>query len=157
MTAYETLLAEAELHEVDIYEKPMKQTIKGLYGNNVIWINKYISTNVEKTCILAEELGHHFTTVGDITDQSKLENRKQEKQARTWAYEKLVSLEKIVQAIEAGCRNRFEASEYLDVTEEFFEAAINHYKEKYGLSYSAKNYTIFFEPLGVLKIFDEVL
>ena len=36
----------------------------------------YIET--EKACVLAEELGHHYTTVGDIIDQKESENRKQE-------------------------------------------------------------------------------
>ena len=30
----------------------------------------------EKACVLAEELGHHYTTIGDIIDQKESENRK---------------------------------------------------------------------------------
>ena len=60
--------------------------IKGLYCNNTVAINKSISTQAEKSCVLAEELGHHYTTVGDIIDQTKASNRKQEYRARLYGY-----------------------------------------------------------------------
>lgn len=154
---FDKLLKEAEAINVDVYEKSLSQRIKGLYGDNVIWINKNLSTTIEKACVLAEELGHHYTSVGDILDQSITENRKQEKRARSWAYEKLVPLERLVQAFEAGCKNRYELAEYLDVTEEFLQAALDRYKEKYGLMFKSKEFTIFFEPLAILKMFEEDL
>lgn len=149
---YENLLREAEQHGIDIYEKPMTLTIKGLYSDEVIWINKNIPTNIEKACVLAEELGHYHTSVGDILDQSKIANRKQELRARTWAYERLVPLQKIVQAYKNGVRNRYELAEYLGITEDFLIASIKRYKEKYGLYFPIENYTICFEPLGILEI-----
>ncbi|MDR9795253.1 ImmA/IrrE family metallo-endopeptidase [Aeribacillus pallidus] len=151
---YENLLREAEQHGIDIYEKSMARAIKGLYSDRVIWINKNIPANIEKACILAEELGHYHTSAGNILDQTKIENRKQEKRARTWAYERLVPLQKIVQAHKSGVRNRYELAEYLGITEDFLIAAIKRYKEKYGLYFSIENYTICFEPLGVMELFD---
>lgn len=85
---------------------------------------------------------------------TKIENRKQEKRARTWAYERLVPLQKIVQAHKNGIRNRYELAEYLGVTEQFLDSAIKRYKEKYGLYFLIENYTICFEPLGVMELFD---
>ncbi|QRG70794.1 ImmA/IrrE family metallo-endopeptidase [Brevibacillus choshinensis] len=151
---YEALLAELDGQAVEVYEERMKQTIKGLYGENVIWINKSIPTTVEKACILAEELGHHFTTSGNIIDQQSIPNRKQEKLARSWAYNKLVPLSSIVQAHKKGIRNRHELAEYLGVTEDFLDSAINRYQEKHGISVSFGPYTICFEPLGVLEFFE---
>lgn len=116
--------------------------------------DKYILINAEKTCILAEELGHHFKTAGNILDQTKIENRQQENRARGWAYEKLVPLKSIVQAHKQGIKNRFELAEFLGVTEEFLDAAINRYIEKYGLLASVGNYSVIFEPLGVLELFE---
>lgn len=40
-------------------------------------INRY-GTNVEKACVLAEGLGHYYTTVGNILNQSSTANHKQE-------------------------------------------------------------------------------
>lgn len=82
---YEKLLKEIERHKIETYEKPMPQKLKGLYYDNVVLINQNIAST-EKTCILAEELGHYHTTTGDILNQNRLSNRKQEKLARTWAY-----------------------------------------------------------------------
>lgn len=149
---YGKLQKEAAQKGIDIYEESMKPTVKGLYGDKTIWINKGIPTNTEKACILAEELGHFHTTDGDIIDQSNLSNRKQEQHARQWAYEKLVPLSSIVQAHEAGIGNRYELAEFLGVTEEFLEAALKRYQEKYGLCVNSGDYTVCFEPLRVLEI-----
>lgn len=149
---YEKLQKEAAQKGIDIYEESMNPTVKGLYGDKTIWINKGIPTNTEKACILAEELGHFHNTNGDITDQSKLTNRKQEQRARQWAYEKLVPLSSIVQACKAGIRNRYELAEFLEVTEGFLESSLKRYQEKYGLSATVGDYTVCFEPLQVLEL-----
>ena len=41
---------------------------------------------------MAEELGHYYTGVGDILDQSSVSNRKQELCGRVYAYNKLIGL-----------------------------------------------------------------
>lgn len=151
---YEKLRKEAAQKGIDIYEEPMNIAIKGLYGNNTIWINKGLPTNTEKACILAEELGHFHTTDGNIIDQSKLTNRKFEQHARQWAYQKLVPLSALVEACKTGIRNRYELAEFLEVTEEFLEEAIQNYKEKYGLCVTVGDYTIYFGPLRILEMFE---
>lgn len=152
---YEKLLEEAQQHGVDIYEKPMQPRNKGLYSDKVIWINKHIETSIEKACVLAEELGHYHTSAGDIIDQSNLNNRKQEKRAHAWAFEKLVPLEKIVQAHKIKPKNKYELAEFLGVTESFLDEALKRYMEKYGLSTKFENYVICFEPLGVVEWFED--
>lgn len=152
---YERLHHEAAHQGISIYEKPLPARLKGLYADKVIWINRNIPTTTEKACILAEELGHYHTTAGDITDQSKTGNRKQERRARAWAYEKLVPLTKIVQAYHAGVTSRHELAEYLGVTEDFLQSALDRYKEKYGLYTTIGQYAIRFEPLGVLEMLEE--
>ena len=42
-------------------------------------------------------------------------------------------------------------AEYLDVTEEYLEEAIDCYKAKYGLYVSVDNYIIYFKPFAVMK------
>lgn len=148
---YGNLLKEAQQQGVDIYEKEMIN--KGLYGDNVIWINKFLPT-AAKYSILAEELGHHYKTVGNILDQSKLTNRKQEKLARTWAYERTIPLSKIVQAHKERLKNRYEFAEFLGVTEDFLEEALERYQDKHGPTVRYRHYTICFNPLGVIEWFD---
>ncbi|MBB6600954.1 ImmA/IrrE family metallo-endopeptidase [Bacillus pumilus] len=153
---YHSLLKSATASGIDVYEKVLSLNTKGLYGDNVIWINRALSS-VEKTCTLAEELGHHFTTHGNILDQTKLKNRKQELRAREWGYNLLFPLDKLIDAQRAGIRNRFELAEYLNVTEQFLEDALKRYKEKYGLYKQVGKHTICFEPLGVIENFEEVM
>jgi Zn-dependent peptidase ImmA (M78 family) len=151
---YERLLIVAEAHGVYVFEKKLLPNTKGLYGDNVICINKRIATNVEKACVLAEEIGHHHTSYGNILDQSDIRNRKQELRARRWSYDWLVPLASIVQAHKEGIRNRHELAQLLDVTEEVLQKAIDQYIEKHGLSVQVGKYTVIFEPLGVLEMFD---
>ena len=127
--------------------------LKGFYVDGNIAI-KMDMTNTEKACVLAEELGHHYTTVGNILDQSKTENRKQERRARLWAYKKAFDLVDLVSAYKHGCRNRYEIAEYLEVTESFLQEALDTYKEKYGIYTEVDCYVVYFEPLGILEMYE---
>lgn len=149
---YEALLTEAEELCIEVQERSMRGRIKGLYGSGVIWINKKIETTDEKACILAEEIGHHHKTAGNILDQSTIENVKQERLARKWAWERLVPPEKLILAYKEGCQSRYETADFLRVTEDFLEQCIEHYRNKYGpmLAFNDR-FTLYFDPLGVYE------
>src|SRR5680860_935696 len=100
------------------------------------------ATDKEKACILAEEYGHYRTTSGNILNQKNVSNIKQEKRARNWGYEKLVSLEKLIEAYKAGVQNCYDLADFLDVTEDFLQNALKHYQEKYGLYVKQEDYII---------------
>lgn len=154
MTEYEKLLDDADKQHVLVTEKfDLSDTrLKGLYCDAFIAIDKNL-TEADKACVLAEELGHHATTYGNIIDQSSVMNRKQERHARVWAYYLMLQFEDIIGAYEHGCQNRYDIAEYLNISEEFLQDAINYYKDKYGAYVAYDNYFIYFEPLGVLKIY----
>ena len=142
-----------EHKSVNILETDLSEVkgLKGLYVDNNIALEKNM-TSIEKACVLAEELGHYYTTAGNILDQSKTENRKQELRARIWAYNKQIGLSGIVNAYKHGCHNIYEMAEYLDVTEEFLKDALQQYRNKYGICKTIDNYIIFFEPhLAVME------
>lgn len=119
--------------------------IKGLYCDGVIAIREDM-TIPEKTCALAEELGHHETSVGNILDMSSAANRKQERQARLHGYNRLIGLIGIVHAFNAGCQNKYEIADFLDGTEEYLQECINCYQSKYGICTTVDNYVIYFVP-----------
>lgn len=133
MYKYEELLQEAHEEGVDVVCRPLKGRLKGLYYDQVIAINNNMTTTAEKVCILAEELGHYHTTTGDILDQSKIQNRKQERLAKAWSYARLVPLDKLAEAHKAGARTRDALAEYLSITEQFLMAALGYYIEKHGV------------------------
>lgn len=142
---YEALLEEAHQEGLVVKEKPLKYNNGRIKGKRIA-IRQDIETNTEKTCVLAEELGHHHTSVGNILDMSDVRNRKQERQARLWAYNKLIGLSGIIEAFEHGCQSRYEMAEYLDVTEEFLEECVACYRNKYGVGTTLDNYYIMFIP-----------
>ena len=147
---YEKLLEKACAEGLIVKEKPLQYNNGRIKGNRIA-IRQDMETSIDKLCVLSEELGHHYTTVGDILDQSNADNRKQELRARSWAYDHLVGLQGIIDAYLCGCRNRYEIAEHLEVTEQFLEDAINRYKGKYGLYKKIGKYMIIFEPLGVFE------
>lgn len=150
--SYNKLLIEADKQNIIVKEINFKEH-DGLCVGNVILIKESLSEK-EKKCVLAEELGHFHKTVGNITDQTNMDNRKQELIARKWGYEKLVGLVDLINAYNSGIKNRFELAEFLDVTDDFLNDSIEYYKSKYGTHYEINNYTIYFEPsFGILKLF----
>lgn len=153
MNKFEKLEDVAYQDDVDVLNYRFESNnIKGLYCDGVIAIREDM-TIPEKTCALAEELGHHETSVGNIIDMTSAANRKQERQARLWAYNKQIGLIGLVRAFEHGCQNRFEIAEYLEVTEEFLEECIECYRNKYGICKQVDNYVVYFIPqLSVMKL-----
>ena len=148
---YEQLLTAADQEGLLVKEQPLTGH-DGLIRGRRIAIRKDIETQAEKSCVLAEEIGHYRTSSGNILDQSKVENRKQEYRARLYGYNLKIGLIGLIRAYEHGCKDKYETAEYLDVTEEFLEECISCYREKYGVYKIVDNYIIYFIPnLAVFK------
>lgn len=153
LTRYEDLASSSDARDIHIYDRKFNSPrIRGLYCDGNVAISNDIDTEAEKACVLAEEIGHHATSSGNILDQSSAANRKQERTARVWAYNRLIGLSGIVDSYKAGCRNLYEIAEHLEVTEAFLADAIACYKEIYGLYAKIDNYVIYFEPLVVAEL-----
>lgn len=154
---YEVLLNTADQAGLTVKEKPLSES-DGLIKGNRIAIRKDIPTQAEKSCVLVEELGHYFTSAGNILDQTDTVNRRQEYRARLYGYNLKIGLTGIISAHTAGCRNLYEMADYLDVTEEYLKEALDCYQSKYGEYVKVDNYMIYFIPtLAVLEITDNVI
>lgn len=149
----ENLILSSDAEGVDIIDRQFNsESIKGLYCDGTVALNDKLS-DTEKTCVLAEELGHYHTSFGNIINLNDVGNRKQELRARVWGYNKLVGLQGIISCYRAGCRNLYEMAEHLDVTEEFLTEALSCYRSKYSPYTKLDNYIIYFEPtIGVLEL-----
>ncbi len=109
--------------------------LKGIYFNipgvpPTIGIKESI---VPYSCIyisvLAEELGHHFTTSGNLLDTSinyidELEKNKKEKKAKLWAANFLISDDEFIQALYYCISTIYDMAEYFNVTEEIIKYKI---------------------------------
>lgn len=148
---YDELLKEAQDNNLIVKEKPLPISKGRIKGNRIAI--KHNMTEIEKACVLAEELGHHYTAVGNILDQSTVENRKQEMHGRLVAYNKMVGLRGLVDAYNHHCCNLEDTAEYLEVTPEFLQETIDCYRSKYGICTTVDNYAVIFEPnLAILKL-----
>lgn len=147
---YDELLIESETQNLIVKEKDLPGYNGRIYKNRIA-IRKNLN-RTEKKCVLAEELGHHYTSVGNILNMEDLSNRKQERQARLWGYNKLIGLTGIVNAFKAGCHSAYETAEFLEVTEEYLQECIDCYRDKYGVCTEIDNYIIYFIPnLAVME------
>lgn len=155
------LLTETEKLEQEAYEQNVpvdyinfrSDRINGLYVDGSIAVRAGM-TAAKTADTLAEELEHHYTSVGNILDLKDVSNRKQERIARVRAYDRRIGLSGIIQGYRSHCRNRHELAECLGVSEEFLDEALQYYKERYGCFARLDGYVIAFEPsLGVYERF----
>ena len=161
LNTYEQLLQDADDEQVRVHESfdlngdsTGSKRLNGLYADGHIALDSQLKTTAEKASILAEEMGHHFTSVGDITNLKNVNSRQQELDARLWGYNRLIGLRGIVRAFEHHCQNRYEMAEYLDVPEDYLEEALSCYRSKYGVYTVVDNYAIYFIPnIAVAKRF----
>ncbi|HJE99487.1 MAG TPA: hypothetical protein K8W23_05455 [Sellimonas intestinalis] len=157
MNVYERLEDEAYNDGIDIITYYFHNSkIKALYCDGVIGLNSSLDSTPEKACILAEEIGHHNTSYGNIVDLGTIQNQKQELRARMWAYDRQIGLLGIIRCFEAGCRSQSEMAEFLDVTEDFLREALERYRQKYGICTSVDQYIIYFEPSLAVARIDEL-
>ncbi|MDD3404490.1 MAG: hypothetical protein PHQ72_14245 [Hespellia sp.] len=149
---YEELLKHADSTGVIVKEKSIPGYSGRIYKNRIA-IRNGIETQAEKSCVLAEELGHYFTSYGDIMNQGEAVNRKQEYRARLYGYNLRIGLQGLIRAYEYGCQSKHDISDYLNVSEKYLQDAIDCYSRKYGLYTCVDNYIIYFAPnLGVMKL-----
>ena len=144
--SYDDLLKEADEAGLIVKEKPLPLSDGRIKGRRIA-IRQNIPTLRKKADVLAEELGHYYTTVGRIVEQASVSDRKQE---RLWAYDKRIGLAGLVKGYQAHCRNRHELAECLEVSEEFLKEALECYREKYGSHVNFGGYTIIFDPALVV-------
>ena len=101
---------------------------------------------------VAEEIGHHLTTVGNIIDQDTNLKRKQERQARDIGASLVVSLADIIDCYENGCKTIDDCVNHLGVTKQVFNDAISYYTRRFNGIKTENGYTIFFRENGTVGI-----
>lgn len=158
MTVYEGLLQKAADEGLTVHERcdfgndsvSEEDYLLGLCYKNHILLAQELETQAEKTCVLAEEYAHAVKTVGDILNQSDIDNRKQERKARILSYDELFGIEGIVKALKEGCCNAYEMAEYLGITEKVLMEALQCYETKYGQRIETDEYELYFDPCLML-------
>lgn len=147
--------------EVDI-EHDMPKGLTGLYernsdvpnGNVVIdgRLNYYIQNG-----ILAEELGHHATSFGDITHYKgkrfSLDAARQEIRARRYGIKLIMPLERLIDCYKKGFwGDVYDICLHLEIDRTYFQEAIADYKKQFGSYVEYDGYLIEFEPLDIKEL-----
>ncbi|EHK2337305.1 ImmA/IrrE family metallo-endopeptidase [Clostridium perfringens] len=125
-----SLIEDENIALEEVYFK--SPNIEGIYFkvsgmNPIIGIHKNLLTDTRKyISVLAEEIGHHFTSSGNLTSEcitysDKLNRSKQEKRARIWASNFLISDNEIIGAILQNINTLYELSLHFNVTEEIIK------------------------------------
>lgn len=105
-------------------------------------------------CILAEELGHHFTTpqtnifklYGSCTVEylQKIQQAKDELRALVWATDFLMPNTEFNRAVSEGCQSVYDLAEWFNVTEWLVYRKLGVIKRKYreemGIKLRARDY-----------------
>ena len=138
MLDYNTLLEETPLpvYECNLLERTGAE---GLYYDDCIYIEKNLPSCMKKI-VLAEEIAHYETSVGNILDLQDIRNNKQEYEARRLAYERLVTLDNLVKCYKQGLTESWQIAEYLELDTKFVEEAIENHKVKHGLHFTHGDY-----------------
>ena len=147
MNKLEQLESEAYEDGIEIIDYTFENSnIKGLYCDGVVGISDSLENSTQKRCVLAEEMGHHHTSNGNILTMSSASNRQQEHRARIWGYNKLIGLRGLIDAFEHHCQNMYDIADYL-------KEAIRTYQNKYGNYVELDNYIIQFNypSIGIIK------
>jgi len=155
LTKLEELQDACVAEGIHIETAQLPESIQGIYYNAdetepVISVNCSLCKNSEQLCIIAEELGHHYTSHGNLLTDPPVATdiiRKQEELASRWAHRYTVSLSSIVDSYLSGARNAHEIAEYLDIDELFFRKALVTYEARYGIFAEYNHYKIYFNPL----------
>ncbi len=143
---------------IHIVRTKLPKNLKAIiYSDNntepVISLDHSINTYKETACILAEEVGHYYTSCGNLLTDSNLHKsivRKQENIAKRWAFQYMISLSDLIDAHKASCATIYEVAEHLQVTEEFLKEAVKVYESIYGTYIVHQGYRIYFDPLWVI-------
>ncbi|MDZ5758733.1 hypothetical protein RAK27_08715 [Carnobacterium maltaromaticum] len=133
-----------------------KNDMNDKHGAFILDKDVYVNTNrsyEQILCNVCEEIGHYETSVGDLSVLDTIEKQQQEKRARQYGYQYLVSLDELVACYKLGLTEYWEIAEFLEITPQYLWESINYYKEAHGLIFDHKGCRFVFGIADSLKIY----
>lgn len=126
----------AERENIEIEWQDFIPPVRGIYWAPdgippVIWLDKSLEHHPRLLrCVMAEELGHHFTTTGNclcrtyFNYRDRLAVSKAEYRALKWAAEYLIPKRQLQKALRVRNDTLWDLAELFDVTEEMMDFRI---------------------------------
>lgn len=143
----------SKVPEVDVDSRSLlPKGLSGIYYDYKIKLsheNDYYK-NIE---VLAEEIGHYYTSNGNITNYKSINNMRQEVRARRFGVKLVLPLESLIDCYKKGMWGDISSMcLHLEINAEYFEDAIKNYKEQFGSYVKYDGYLIEFEPLDIKEV-----
>lgn len=140
----------SKVPEVDVdYRSLLPNGLSGIYFDYKIKLsheNDYYK-NIE---VLAEEIGHYYTSDGNITNYKNINSMRQEVKARRFGVKLALPLESLIDCYEKGMWGDIcSMCMHLEISVKYFENAVESYKEQFGSYVKYDGYLIEFEPLNI--------
>ncbi len=120
----------------------------------VITVNKQ-GTTYEKNVIKAHELGHHHLTSHNLFESPSWLRKKEELLAERWMLNRVMPIEKLIEAYEAGNYTPFSVADYLEIPVEDLIKGIEKYLTIYGFALHTQKYVITWSPFCIKREADE--
>ncbi|WP_028987648.1 ImmA/IrrE family metallo-endopeptidase [Thermicanus aegyptius] len=132
------LLQLADKMGIKVHYHDFSPPLEGVYWSHpdyppIIGLSRsLLSDRARYRCVLAEEIGHHFTTPIFATlpkayfhYRDRLEISRAEYRALKWAANYLIPLDKLCEAQKNGIVDLWDLAEHFDVTEEMMRFRMN--------------------------------
>lgn len=127
LNALEKLMAEYDNDLTIEFSKDLPKGIPGYIMDTHIVINANLRFD-KALAVLAEEIGHHETSAGDILNYDDYRSMRQETKARRWSYKKLIPYRQLIDFVtKKDVVHRYELAEEFGVPEEFIEETLRMY------------------------------
>lgn len=140
LSQFELLIIQAQAEGAEIIELPLRSGAEyAKYVDGYIGINANLSDTI-KYELIAEEVGHHRKTYGNITDKSDIRNLKLENIARREGFKILLDPHDFLEPLKSGARNLYEFSEHLDISEKTLRNILDDWKKIYGMGITIGDY-----------------
>lgn len=144
------------------YDNNLNKKQKGYYERDSFDPDGYITLNSNYNAyilngVLAEELGHHETTYGNIINyydkKYNVESARQELRARRYGHKLIMPLEKLIDCYKKGIwGNVYDICLHLEIDRTYLDEILKDYISQFGLYIEIDGYRIEFEPLNIYKI-----
>lgn len=128
------------------YDDSLPYKLEGLYvdikdvGPAIFLLNRLKQDKHRHIQILGEELGHHFTSMGDSISNANtytevLNILKCERKANDWSINNIITNNELSRALESGCHSFYEISDFLGVRESILKEKFEYLARKSSTGY----------------------
>lgn len=140
LSQFELLILKAQSEGADVLELPLRTGAEyAKYVDKCIGINANLPDNI-KCELMAEEIGHHRKTYGNITNKSDIRNLKLENIARREGFKILLKPSDFLVPLNHGARSLYEFAEHFNLSEKTLLNIIHDWKKIYGMGIQIGNY-----------------